>query len=114
MSLYTAVAADIQEDSAKWSALAYLLRAAEMEATRTLALAALGEQRFPGPPREAIDRLAVVVDPDFMKVRDEMCPAGSLVTASVPDEDFQNWVNVVQEAAFRLGMAIGARIGGAR
>jgi hypothetical protein len=49
-----------------------------------------------------------------MKVRDEMCPAGSLVTASVPDEDFQNWVNVVQEAAFRLGMAIGARIGGAR
>jgi hypothetical protein len=107
MSYYAAVAADIEEPSDKWSDLASLLRAAEQEATRTLALAALGEASHAEPPRKAIRRFASVVDPDFETVRAKICPTGR-------EEEFGEWVKVVEEAAFRLGMAIGARIGGAR
>lgn len=115
MSLYAAVAGDIQENSDKWFDLANLLRAAEQEATRTLALAALGgAPSRPGPPHNAINRFASVVDPDFREVWRKICPTGQELTASIPKEEFSNWVMVVEEAAFRLGMAIGARIGGAR
>jgi hypothetical protein len=115
MSLYAAVAADIDEPSAKWEGLANLLRAAEQEATRMLALAALGDAPSrPGPPHKAINRFASVVDPDFQEVWGKICPRGQELTASIPQEDFSNWMMVVEEAAFRLGMAIGARIGGVR
>jgi hypothetical protein len=114
MSLYATVEADITKGkSTQWEDLPFLLRAAEAEASHTLALAALGEQPA-GPPYEGIERLADMIDPDFRRIHREILPEESRVTLVVPDEDFNQFLSALQEAAFRLGMAIGARIGGAR
>jgi hypothetical protein len=112
MSLYEAVRADLPSETNRCD-LVDILQAADAEASRYLRICALNENPSDSFDfvRNPVRRLAEVIDPDWGK---DNLLAEALLEQHDVDGELISWQTVLTEAAFRLGMAIGARIGGAR